>query len=295
MRIDELSCMWLQYKSHAIKKTSYMQYHVIIDTHINKRLGHTEVEELTIVDILDFIESMKETLANKTIQDIVVVLKSIVKYGNMLELCHIPIEAIPSIKKDQKELRILDDSELMKMENYLLDEKTNKNIGILICLYTGMRLGEICALRWEDIDLEHLCISISKTISRISDHGKSITKIENPKTIYSMRYIPISKQLFNVLNAVESKKGFIITGSNKYLDPRSYQYYFKKVLKSLNLNDYNFHVLRHTFATKCVECQIDIKSLSEILGHSSVNITLSTYVHSSFRMKMKEIDKFRLF
>ena len=107
--------------------------------------------------------------------------------------------------------------------------------------------------------------------------------------------IPINPILLQFLNQSKKESGYILTGNEKYLDPRSYQYYFKKILKELNIQDYKFHVLRHTFATKCVQCQIDVKSLSEILGHSSVTITLNTYVHSSFEMKKTEMVKYKLF
>ena len=151
------------------------------------------------------------------------------------------------------------------------------------------------ALKWEDIDLKNQKISVNKTIQRINDNGKSYTIIGAPKTKYSYRVIPINPILLQFLNQSKKEKGFILTGNEKYLDPRSYQYYFKKILKELNIQDYRFHVLRHTFATKCVQCQIDVKSLSEILGHSSVTITLNTYVHSSFEMKKTEMVKYKLF
>ena len=162
---------------------------------------------------------------------------------------------------------------------------------MLICLYTGIRLGEICALSWDNILLDEDKIIIDKSVYRISNNGKSYTEVGMPKTEESIREVPINKKLYDVLVEYKEKRGYVLTGNYKYLDPRSYQYYFKNILKQLDLDNYNFHVLRHTFATKCVECQVDIKSLSEILGHTSVNITLNVYVHSSFSIKKTQLNK----
>lgn len=277
------------------KKTSLMQYKRIINHYLNVYLGDMKVCDFTIQDILKCIENMKCHLFNKTLQDNIVTLKGIIKYGNTLGYCHIPLEVIPNIKYQKKEMQILSNQELQLIEDYIFLDTDQKKIGLMICLYTGIRLGEICALTWEDIDLENRKIVINKTIHRINEKGKSYTSIGTPKTVHSKRFIPIHPHLYHFLLNKRQNSGYILTGNDKYLDPRSYQYYLKKVLKELHIQDYKFHVLRHTFATKCVQCQIDVKSLSEILGHSSVTITLNTYVHSSFEMKKTEMVKYKLF
>lgn len=277
------------------KKTSLMQYKRIINHYLNVYLGDMKVCDFTIQDILKCIENMKCHLSNKTLQDNIVTLKGIIKYGNTLGYCHIPLEVIPNIKYQKKEMQILSNQELQLIEDYIFLDTDQKKIGLMICLYTGIRLGEICALTWEDIDLENRKIVINKTIHRINEKGKSYISIGTPKTVHSKRFIPIHPHLYHFLLNKRQNSGYILTGNDKYLDPRSYQYYFKKVLKELHIQDYKFHVLRHTFATKCVQCQIDVKSLSEILGYSSVTITLNTYVHSSFEMKKTEMVKYKLF
>lgn len=292
---QELSLIWLEYKSYTIKKTSLMQYKRIINHYLNVYLGDMKVCEFTIQDILKCIENMKCHLSNKTLQDNIVTLKGIIKYGNTLGYCHIPLEVIPNIKYQKKEMQILSNQELQLIEDYIFLDTDDKKIGLMICLYTGIRLGEICALTWDDIDLENRRIEINKTIHRINEKGKSYTIIGTSKTVCSKRFIPIHPQLYHFLLDRQQRSGYILTGTNKYLDPRSYQYYFKRTLASLNIQNYKFHILRHTFATKCVQCQIDVKSLSDILGHSSVTITLNTYVHSSFEMKKAEMVKYKLF
>ena len=154
-----------------------------------------------------------------------------------------------------------------------------------------MRIGEVCALHWDNILLDKQMIIIDKTVVRIKENGKSITALTTPKTEHSVRCIPINHQLLSCLNKIEYKQGYVLTGCEKYKDIRTYQYYFKKVLKDLNLPSYRFHAMRHTFATKCIQCEVDVKSLSEILGHHSVDITLNRYVHSSFEIKLNQIGK----
>lgn len=291
MNIRELSWLWIKSKKSTIKKTSVTQYERIILSYIDAYIGNICLEELTVEDIIDFCNQISHKLSAKSVQDIVVVLKSIIRFGNMLGYSRIVIEAIPSYKIRKKRVKVIKDNDLIILEKYLLSHLNNKNVGLLICLYTGMRLGEICALKWNNVLLNESRIIIDSNIIRIYEDGRSYTEVSTPKTDESIREIPISKKFSEILIKYRKKEGYVLTDKNKYLDPRSYQYYFKKLLKQLELDDYNFHALRHTFATRCVQCQVDIKSLSEILGHLSVNITLNTYVHSSFDIKKTQLEK----
>ena len=170
-------------------------------------------------------------------------------------------------------------------------------MGILICLNTGLRIGEVCALRWENIDFESKKIHIEKTIERIysKEENKTIVIIDTPKSITSVRTIPINSKLYNILKQIRGKSkktDFVLTGSSEhYVEPRNYQYHFKEILKRNKVKKYKFHTLRHTFATNCIEAGMDIKSLSEILGHADVSITLNIYVHSSDKIKRKYLEK----
>lgn len=161
-----------------------------------------------------------------------------------------------------------------------------------------MRIGEICALKLSEIDFEDRTIHINNTVSRIpfetKDHWQPKTKLllSNAKTSTSNRVIPITSTLYNILLEMKnSESEYLIKGAAyPYTDPRTLQYFFKKTLKKCNLRDINFHALRHSFATRCIESGMDIKSLSEILGHSNVNITLNTYVHSTVILKRKQLE-----
>ncbi|MCD7839389.1 MAG: site-specific integrase [Erysipelotrichaceae bacterium] len=294
LKVEDLTCIWLKYKKRTVKQTSFQQYQRIVNNHINPYLGDILLDNLTIVDVLDFIEDLGSYLSDKTIQDTVVAFKSILGYGIDIGYCNFPIRSIPFIRVDKKEVETLNDEELTILENHLIHNLTYKNLGLLICLYSGIRLGELCALTWNDINFDNNKIIVNKTISRIKQDNKSITIITTPKSRYSKREIPINTTLKEYLISVEDKHGYILTNKDQYLDPRSYQYYFKKILSELNIDETHFHVLRHTFATRCVQCNIDIKSLSEILGHSSTKITLDIYVHSTLAIKQQQMQKFSL-
>lgn len=291
--IMELSKIWLKYKEKKIKKTSLLQYQRIIEKYIDVYLGFYYVSEITVLNIMDFIDRIDKGISSKTLQDILVVLKSVLYYGNVIGYKCIPLKAIPSVKVLKHNVVTIEEKELCCLENYIIQHLNYRNIGIMICLYTGLRLGEICALQWADIDLIEQRILINKSIQRISENGKSYTEIGIPKTQNSIREIPINNVLYHILKDVRNPKGYVITGTEHYLDPRTYQYYFKKILREIKIKEYHFHVLRHTFATRCVQSDVDIKSLSEILGHSSVNTTLNIYVHSSFSIKKTQLNKLK--
>ena len=180
---------------------------------------------------------------------------------------------------------------------YLSDHISERNIGILLCLFIGLRIGEICALKWEDISLTEKTIHVHHTIQRIQIEGNSNKKtkviITTPKSKCSIRTIPIPDNIINILNKISPNQcGFLLTGTEKkYVEPRTMQNHLKKVLESASLRSVNFHALRHTFATRCVEVGFDIKSLSEILGHANVNITMNRYVHPTMDLKRDNMQK----
>lgn len=166
-----------------------------------------------------------------------------------------------------------------------------------MCMYTGMRIGEVCALKWKDILLDEHCIFIESTMQRLKSDNKEFAKTEviitSPKSNSSTRTIPIPDNLYEILKKHRcSGEAYLLTGNSlRFLEPRTLQNHFKSALKICGINDANFHALRHTFATRCVEIGFDVKSLSEILGHASVNITLNKYVHPSMELKQKNMNR----
>ena len=185
------------------------------------------------------------------------------------------------------------------MEQHLKSDLSPTNIGILISLYTGLRIGEICALCWNDIDLNARTIYVRHTVSRVrstSEECKTELILDEPKTASSKRIIPIPSPLFSVLldYSKEATSAFVVSNSESFVSPRTYDARFHKLLRDCQIKGLSYHGLRHTFATRCIEAGVDVKSLSEILGHANVSITLNTYVHSSLEMKKSQLEKLTL-
>lgn len=206
------------------------------------------------------------------------------------------IVAKPVIRK--KELQILSKSEQYDFESFLSHELDCTRLGVLVCLHTGLRLGEVCALTWNDIDLDDNIIHIRHTISRIRNQDtdsstSTVLIVETPKTQASVRDILIPSMLLPYLMEMKQKASncYVLSDDCTFLSPRTLEYRFHKLIDDCGLKTVNFHALRHTFATRCIEAGVDVKSLSEILGHANVGITLNTYVHSSMEMKRQQIEK----
>ena len=295
---------WLLEKKDYIKESTYANYSNNIFNHIIPKLGNYYLNELNHKVIQDFLLELSKNgrkdntggLAEKTIKDITIIIKGSIKKGiNEDKIKH--IELTFNYPKDNKEnkLYVLTKREQNKITNYVLENINSRNIGLLISLYSGIRIGELCALRWEDVDFKKNCLTINKTIQRvyIKDKNKNISKviITTPKTKNANREIPINKDFLEILKKVKSdKKNYILTGNEKYIEPRTYRKYFNKVLDELKIKHFNFHSLRHTFATNCISLGVDYKTVSELLGHANVNITLNLYVHPRYSQKKKCID-----
>jgi integrase len=205
------------------------------------------------------------------------------------------LEPVAMPKQNKKELKILTLREQKKLEKYCMNHYDQKYLGIVLSLYTGLRIGELCALTWGNIDLKNRTITVNKTLQRIYiQKCRTRILIDSPKSNHSIRKIPINDKVYAFLKEVRranKSTDFFLTGDSRYIEPRSYQYSFSRVLQILHIKDYNFHILRHTFATNCIKVGMDAKSLSEILGHATVNITLNKYVHSSDKIKKKFLQK----
>ena len=294
---------WLIHKIPVLKESTISKYTNIIQLHLIPFFYEQPVHNISYEKIERFYKTLllKETprgrtLAPKTIIDILSVMKSIFYYAsNKKYLLFLPVFHF-EIKPHSKKLVILSEQNQKILSSYLCLNLNYQNLGFLICMYTGVRLGEICALTWEDVSLTEGSIYIHKTMQRIQrehDGKKTMLIIANPKTPSSVRIIPIPDQLLQIIKSSNlPRKGYLLTGSTeKYMEPRNYQYHFKKLLQRYKIPETNFHTLRHTFATRCVELGFDIKTLSEILGHSNINITLNRYVHPSFNLKKQNMNK----
>lgn len=286
---------WLKYKKNTVKKSTYYNYSYSVAKYLYPSFAGKNITK--IKNYNNFIEELSDTLSPKTVRDIVTKLKEIINFYEEEHNTKLNIKKMSLPKLNKKGIQILSNKEKQKLEKYCIEQNSLKSLGILICLNTGLRIGEVCALRWENIDFESKKIHIEKTIERIysKEENKTIVIIDTPKSITSVRTIPINSKLYNILKQIRGKSkktDFVLAGSSEhYVEPRNYQYHFKEILKRSKVKKYKFHTLRHTFATNCIEAGMDIKSLSEILGHADVSITLNIYVHSSDKIKRKYLEK----
>lgn len=304
---ETLAEQWLNSVSISAKESTIVKYRNLLDKHIINRFGNMEVTNITTLDIDIFVQQKlssgrldgKGGLSAKSVADIVSVMKEVLRYGkkNGMDILCQSI-TVPS-KKEKPVLPVYGNENREKLEKYLIQSTDLRDMGILICMYTGLRIGEICALRWENINLSEGIIRVYFTMQRVQDmsaNAEHKTKIvvTAPKSQSSVREIPIPEFLVSVLKNVEAAdpNAYFLTGkAGAYIEPRNYQYYYKKLLESNSIPYLNFHSLRHTFATRCIEAGVDAKTLSDILGHSKVNITLDRYVHVTMDMKRSGIKK----
>jgi integrase len=276
-----------------------------LQLHIYPALGAIRLDTITTKCIDDFISKKLScgrvgggALSAKYVADMVMLLKSMGKFAEYEHGYNNPFKSIESPTVHRKELSIPPKNEQAILRKFLLKNLSCRNLGILPCLFTGIRIGELCSLTWADVDLFEQVIRINKTVQRVkSFDGESRTAlvITPPKSNKSNREIPIPDFLLSLL--IKCRKppdSYILSGNDKIVEPRLMQYYFKAVLKKANLPSMNFHQTRHIFATNCLICGFDIKTLSEILGHSTIELTLNRYAHSSKERKRECMEKLRL-
>ncbi len=295
MNFEKIAHEWIEYKKISIKESTYYNYLFIIEKYLNPEFKGINIE--SIRNYNDYVQDWNKKLSAKTTRDIINVLKAILRYYEDENDCILPVKRINIPKLEKKRLKILSHKEKAILEKYCIEQNTLKTLGIVMCLNTGMRVGEICSLKWKNIDLANRYIYIENTMQRVYNERQRNSNIiiDKPKSDCSIRSIPINQKLYEILKSIRKKyndEDYFLSGkSNNIVEPRNYQYTLKSILKKCKLKPYKFHILRHTFATNCIEVGMDAKSLSEILGHADVNITLDIYVHSSDKIKKKYLDR----
>ena len=301
LTVSDAAQQWLSSAKLRVKESSYANYENIISKHILPVLGGEYIQNLTTVKLNDFIHHKlnhgrlngKGGLSAKSVRDIMTVYRSIEAYAAREYGVHETHFTMPKTEKRQTD--VLNTFERKKLENYLIHNQNNTSISVLLCLFTGLRVGELCGLKWRDIDFENGTLSVGRTVQRINKHGKSEVVIGTPKSKSSVRTVPIPDFVLNILR--QKRKGddfYIITGTSKPTEPRTMQNRFKSILELCGIRNVNFHLLRHTYATVCIENGFDPKTLSELLGHADASITLNRYVHSSMQMKKNYVSRLRL-
>lgn len=294
---------WFVFLKPRLKESSIIKYRNILNLYLLPEYGERRMSEISRADITAFGNELltrggarQKGLSPKTVTGIIALMKSI--FGYAVQEMAFPAPDIRGVcvKQPQKPLRVLSRVEQQKLSSYLCRNLSPCNLGVLTCLYTGLRIGEICALQWGDILFDEQYLYVHKTMQRLqtlSEEGaKTEIRISAPKSECSVRRIPIPGELFRLLvSCRQPDDAFLLTGyPERYIEPRTMENRFKLTLAHCGISNAHFHTLRHTFATRCVELGFDVKSLSEILGHSTVNITMNRYVHPSMELKQKNMD-----
>lgn len=295
LTVRELFKEWLNVLSHRVKESTLSNYRMKADKHILPAFGDFSFKNLDKRSIYLFIDSKKEDgLSVRYISDIIVLFKSAFKYANREYNIKNVFDGIVMPKKQRTTIRILSETEQSVLKNEIKTEQTLTNLGIAISLYTGLRIGELCALQWQDIDLEKRTLTVNKTIQRIQiPNGDCRTQlvISEPKSEKSRREIPIPDCLILMIKKHSGNvHDYVLSNNIDPVEPRTMQYRFSKILEKLGLPKVHFHSLRHAFASRAIELGFDVKTLSELLGHSSVELTMNLYVHSSMERKRECMD-----
>lgn len=291
IRFNPLMEEWLGEIEKSRKYSTYIKYKTLYRCHIQTLFEDDMLSEMTNLHIHERIAGL--AVSDSIRQSILAVIKQTLRYGEEQYGCSITPIVNKSARSRLHSIEIMNRSEQMRLVRFLHEDMDISKAGIFLCLSTGLRLGEVCSLKWTDIDVKRMLLHVNRTVQRIESKegpAKTILLETPPKSVFSKRDIPLPDNLLPLLMTFRKAGQEYVLCTNKPMEPRTYQNHFKRYLEKICAPNYNFHILRHTFATNCIDSGMDIKSLSEILGHSNVQITLNRYVHPSIETKRKYIN-----
>lgn len=295
---EEIVVLWQADKKQYVKRSTCSAYSLLINNHLLP--AFTGVDDVTETLVQSFVfTKLEQGLSQKSVKDILIVLKMILRYavkqGYML---HREIDVKFPTEREKQELEVLSRTNQKRIMEYVQSHFTFMNLGIYICLCAGLRIGEVCALVWDDIDVENGVINVSKTIQRIYviESGEKYTEviIDTPKSKNSIREIPMAKDLLKMIKPFKKLVNgsfYVLTNSSRPTEPRTYRNYYKRLMKQLDMPRLKFHGLRHSFATRCIESKCDYKTVSVLLGHSNISTTLNLYVHPNMEQKKRCVEQ----
>lgn len=293
---------WLVSNRERLKESSTAKYLADIRNHIIPFFGEKLPSNITSEDMDLFIQQLlyEKNLSSKTARDILALFHSIFVYSGRRSGQTLPELEIIYPKQKKKSVRVLNEGEEQRLIQFLAREMDLCKFGVYLALRTGLRIGEVCALRWSDISLETYSISINRTVQRIQSPGqgnepRTRIVVGAPKTESSCRTIPLMPDLaaLCVRFAPGDPGAFVLTGTGQCMEPRKLQRRLKDYMDQCRIQAVHFHTLRHTFATRCMEAGFDVKTLSEILGHSSISVTLNQYVHPNLEQKRENMSRLK--
>ena len=280
----DIATAWMRENSGSWKQSTYATYQNYLDSYILPGWGEKAISDINQQEYLQLMDNLKSILSASSISTVNTILRaSLEQYPAVF---NVPRKRRKEVIQSQ--IDILTKEEMQLLVDSCIADYNNTTLGILIAVFSGVRLGELCALKWEDIDMKAGVIHVRHTLQRIQLADEEKTAGEKTKLIFDSpknkqpRAIPIHPNIRHKLDSgsqVHRGTDYILSGNAKPVEPRTYIYRFKKFCKDLNLRAFKFHTLRHTFASRCVESGMDVKVLSIILGHSSIHITLDRYVH----------------
>ena len=288
--VSELCAEWLQISSTRVKLSTLANYRMKIEKHIIPYFGELLCHEMMTKSANAFVQSkLRLGLSPRYVADIVVLLKSVFKYGRQEYGIANPFENIVLPKSPKADVRLLSSAEQERLKSYLNQHRNNLSLGITLAHAMGLRIGEVCGLMWSDIDFEKRILTVSRTVQRVAVHNgrnKTAVIVMPPKSATSAREIPIPDGVFTLLQEFRNTPDhYVLSDTVRPVEPRKLQYYFAKTLKDARLPTVRFHSLRHAFAGRAIAAGFDVKTLSEILGHSRIELTLNLYVHSDIERK----------
>ena len=298
---------WILKKKYEVRDSTFANYCNLLNNTIIPCLGDILCEDFNNKLLQQFSYWAKEKggkeqkgVSEHYIKDCLLIIKAIIRDGqeeNVFPDFALKRIKVPKTLMIENTKKTYTEEEYKKIIKYILNNISPRSLGVLIGIFTGMRIGEICALKWEDIDFDNKLINVNKTAQRIynplDEFEKSKIIITPCKTEHSQRSIPIAPDLYKMLKTLKtSDNDYVLTGTNKLIEPRTFRKYYTKMMNDCGVTPIKFHSLRHTFASINIENGTDVKTISEILGHSDISITLQTYTHTSNKAKTKAIDKF---
>lgn len=298
LTFKEISGLWLVEKKIYVKLSTYAAYALMLENHLLPAFG--DRYEVTEEDVQEFVlTKLEEGKSQKTVKDMIMVLKMLLKFAAKHE--YMPVRQIDirfPTERENAVLPVLSKSDQKKVMTYVMENFSFRNLGVYICLSAGLRIGEVCALKWSDIDIVRGVISVNRTIQRIyyadgiSRHSEVV--IDTPKTFNSIREIPMTRELLRVMKPlmkIVNTSFYILTNSSTPVEPRTYRNHYKRLMEKVGVPPLKFHGLRHSFATRCIESKCDYKTVSVLLGHSNISTTLNLYVHPDMDQKKRCVEQ----
>ncbi len=293
LAFSQAAAEWLETVAASRKHATYIKYNSVYRKYLDGALGTMPIGKITPDTVNEYLSSLCTECSTGLKKNIYGVVDSILRYCS--ETYHIPLVRVKReySQYEKRKIEVFNSDEQCKLLQVLYQDMDLSKMGIVLCLSTGLRLGELCALKWSDVDFKSKVLYVNRTVQRIEQQGqkeKTILLEGAPKTACSKREIPLSEEILELLQKFLHSGCYIFNG-DRPMEPRTYQYRFNYYQKQADVTIKHFHVLRHTFATNCVTNHIDVKSLSEILGHSNVQITLNRYVHPTIDTKRKYMNE----